>query len=131
MGFEFKHYAFMTVLICSLWALLISGLTSVEELGNIKLNSELPAEAERGSNFTEAPVGDKFSSIISVLNIALPLALVGLVLLVITYKSNPIGFGSLTFGIVIYLFAATKAMDSADIINATTEFSLETRVWWM
>jgi hypothetical protein len=131
MGFEFKHYAFMTVLVCSLWALLISGLTSVEELGNIKMNSELAGDAEQGNKFGESPVIDKFSSIIKVLNIALPVALVGIVLLLITYKTNPIGFGSLTFGIVIFLFAATKTMDSADIINATTDYSLEARVWWM
>jgi hypothetical protein len=130
MGFEFKHYAFMTVLICSVWALFVSGLTSVEELGNIQMNSELANVEEQTNHFAGAPIGDKFASILKVLNVALPLAFIGLLMLVITYKSSPIGFGSMTFGVVLFLFATTKTMDAADIINATTEFSLDARVWW-
>ncbi|MDF1752066.1 MAG: hypothetical protein P1U89_04730 [Verrucomicrobiales bacterium] len=131
MGFEFKHYAFLTILVCSLWAIVVSGLVSVEELGKIKMNSELSQEEPVDNHFEGIPLGNKLESMIKVLNVALPLAFVAIVMLVITYNSNPIGFGSMMFAIVMFLFAASKSMDAADVINASSEFSIDVRVWWM
>ncbi|MDF1816711.1 MAG: hypothetical protein P1V20_31200 [Verrucomicrobiales bacterium] len=130
MGFEFKHFAYLTVLICSLWALTVTALTSVEELGKIKFNSELPQE-EVANNFESVPIEDKFEAIINVLNIGIPVALLAILLLIITYGTNPIGITSLGFAILVFLFSSSKAMDAAAIITATTEFSVDARVWWM
>lgn len=129
---EFKHYCFLTVLICSLWALTVSGLTNIEKLGDIELKSELSVvNGGEDNNFGELPLENKFASIIKVLNTALPLALVAIVLLVITYSSNPIGVGSLAVAVGMFFFASTKTMDAIAIIEATSDFSVSPRVWWM
>lgn len=130
MGFELKHYAFLTVLICSGWALIISASTSVDELSNIELRSELPRE-ENSTKFGENPIDNSFEAVVKMLNTALPLSLLAIVLLLVTYGANPIGLGSLGFAIVLFVFSSSRAMHAADVINASTNFSLDAQVWWM
>ena len=129
MGFEFKHIAYLTVLGCSLWALIVTGLTSMDELGKIQFASELPQE-ERTSVIGEIPLETRFNALVKVMNLGLPLALLAIVMLLLTYSTNPIGFGSMGFAILVFLFASMKTMETVDIINATSEFSLGLRVWW-
>lgn len=131
---EFKHIAFIAALICSAWALFVGGMTKIEDLGNIEFKSEIPAEiaeAPGTSNFEAAPIENKFESIIDVFNLGLPIALICIILLGLTYKSNPIGFFPLIFIGVLFLFAATKALDAAHLIEAQSDFSIDSRVWWM
>jgi hypothetical protein len=129
MNIEIKQLAFITVLCCSLWALSISGLTSLEGLGNYKLPSELPSEA--AASLEVVSVSDKFDEIIQVLNVGLPTALLAIVLLVITSGFDSSGLKFLFSSVVMFLFASTQAMDAAAIIGATSEFSVDARVWWM
>ena len=129
MELESKHWIFLTVLFCSLWALLVSGLILIEELGKIEMKSSLPSGD--ANSFSEAPIGNKPEAIINVLNFALPLALVGILLLVLSYQSNPIGIGSLVVAIGLFLLAYSKIMDAAGVVRANSSIPLETRIWWM
>jgi hypothetical protein len=131
MGFEFKGYAVLTVLVCCLWALVVSAFTSVDDLGEIKLNSELPRDEQVTTNFSESPIKNEFESMAKVLNFALPLSLVAIVLLVITYGTNPVGMKTLCFLIILYFFTYSKTMGAADLIRATHQSALDAKVWWM
>ncbi len=131
MGFEFKNYAVLTVLGCCLWALVVSGLTSLDDLGHIKLNSELPRDEEVTSNFSESPIQNEFESMAKVLNLAIPLSLVAIVLLVITYGTNPIGMKTLCLLIILHFFTYSKTMEAADMIRATHQSALDAKIWWM
>lgn len=131
MGFEFKNYAVLTVLGCCLWALIVSGLTSVDDLGKIHMNSEFPRDEAVATNFSESPIANEFESMAKVLNLAIPLSLVAIVLLVITYGSNPIGVKTLCFLILLYFFTYSKTMEAADLIRANHQSALDTQVWWM
>lgn len=136
---EFKHIAFTAALASSIWALFIGCMTSIEDLGNIELKSEL-SEINKTSgdqsnpadnSFEEAPIENKFKSIVDVLNLGLPIGLGCLLLLGITYKANPIGFYPLIFLVALFFFSSTKTMDAVHLIEAQSEFTVGARVWWM
>ena len=131
MELEFKHLIFLTVLCCSLRALAIGGAATTEELGYHRYKSELPVTFTGESKFDHAPVAEELNSIIHVLNTALPLSLFGIVLLILTYNTNPIGMGSMLVAIVLFCAASTKTIEAAEIIQSNTPISIEARVWWM
>ncbi len=132
MNFEIKQLAFITVLGCSLWALYISGLISLEKLGSYNMPSELSViEGAETKHFETSSVVNQFDEIIQVLNVGLPVALLAVVLLGITSGFDLNGLKTLFLSVLMYLFASTQAMDAAAIIGATSEFSVDARVWWM
>ena len=140
---EFKHIMFIAVLLCSGWALLVSGVTSINDLGTtVTTNSELKQSnsgdgsgsktgEKSQSNFGEVPIGDEFTEIIKVLNLGLPVGLIAIVLLIITYKHNPIGICGLAIAIGMYYVSANQTIKAKDIVQEKTEFSIDARVWWM
>ena len=148
---EFKNIMFIAVLLCSGWAILVSGLTSINDLGTtITTTSELtqsnseeeeprsyfdgipvPKQSDSTkSNFGESPLGDEFSGIIDVLNLGIPLAFVAVIMLVLTYKHNPIGITGLALSICLVFVSANRANRAAEIVQQKTEFSIDARVWW-
>jgi len=132
---EFKHIMFIAVLLCSGWALVVSGVTSINDLGTtVNTNSELTqfnSTGEPQSNFGKVPFGDQFAEIIKVLNLGIPLGFAAIVLLVLTYKKNPIGVVGLSIAICLFYISYNQAMKAADIIQEKTAFSIDARVWWM
>ena len=126
---EIRYIVLWSVIGCCVWALMVSSLTTVDEIGSAQMfKSELPDQVE-GSKFGEVPV-DQFTSIIRVLNVAIPLALLGIIFLGVTNAKNPTGIGAIGAIIVLYAFTVSKTMDAADIIQAKSEFSIDARVWW-
>ena len=114
---------------------MVSGVTSINDLGTtINTNSELTQSNSTGepqSNFGRIPIGDEFAEIIKVLNLALPLGFAAIVLLVLTYKKNPIGVIGLAIAICLFYISSSQAIKAADIIQEKTAFSIDARVWWM
>lgn len=74
---------------------------------------------------------NQFKSIISVLNIALPIAFVGIILLGLTYATNPIGMWPMLLVGLLFVIAWSQTMDAMDAVQAKTFNSINARVWWL
>lgn len=127
---EFKDLVFWVVLGCCAWAISISGLITVDQLGSIEARSELPSQ-EDNRRFGNSPLNDQFRSIISVLNIALPIAFLGIITLGIIYCKNPIGMWPMLQVGLLFVIAWSQTMDAMDTVQATTFNSINARVWWL
>lgn len=125
---ELKNFLVAVIFAASVWAIFISSMISIEDLGTLRNPGELPDQPV--TNFEAPPVGDKVTSMVNVLNLALPAGFTALALILLTYRINPVGLSALVPAICILFFATSKTMDTTNLVEATAERSISARVWW-
>jgi len=126
---EFKNFLVAVIFAVSVWALFISSMISIEDLGTLRDAGELPDQP--ATNFAAPPVGDKVTSMVHVLNLALPAGFAALAIILLTYRINPVDLGALVSAVCIFVFAASKAMDAFHLVESSADRSIAARVWWL
>ena len=126
---EFKQKVLLISISCSLWALLISWLSSVDDLTRFDLKSELPQA--KMSHVEKGPLKQEFESICTILNYALPGALVCIALLVLNFRHDRAGLGSMLVAGCLFLLAYSVSMKAASAVEAFSSVHMDERVWWM
>ncbi len=128
MDFEFKHGIWLLLVSCCAWALLVSGMVSIEIARTNEARTELPGQESR--EMAPERVEEWFGSVSEILNLALPVAGACLVLLLFTYPSNPIGLLPLVIAIAAFWLSSSRSVETARWIDERSSLSLDTRVWW-
>ena len=127
---EFKHIAFITTLVCCGWALLISGMITLEKIQTIKGKSELPVEEVAAAAFAPTLESSEFESVTNALNYSIPVAFICVLLLVFCQRSDPIGILPLAGVIALFWFSSSRVMETANLVEQHSEYSIDVRVWW-
>lgn len=127
---NFRQLVLLGIFACSLWALVVAGFSSLEDLQTIRTKSELPSQVV-GDQLENSPIRNRFEAIVSVLNIGLPASLAGVAILILSYKTERVGLFSLLFAIACFLFCSSRALTTARTLSEAKQVPLEERVWWM
>ncbi|MDF1738215.1 MAG: hypothetical protein P1U86_03565 [Verrucomicrobiales bacterium] len=126
---EFKQKVLLISMGCSFWAIIVSWLSSVDDLSRINHKSEMPGAYI--SYAMEGPLEQEFESICAILNYALPTGLFGIALLVIIFRHDRAGLGAMILAGGIFLVAYSASMKAASAVESFSPLSMDERVWWM
>ena len=126
---DFKQKVLVMSIGCSLWALLVSGLSSLDKYSGHNLKSELPLAQASGA--IDSPIEKEFDSICNVLNLSLPIGLCCIALLMLNFRHDRVGLGAMTLVCFLFMMAYSSSMKAACIAESYSVVSMDERVWWM
>ncbi len=126
---EFRQKALLLSIACSLWALTVSWLSSIDDLSALNLKSELPQTGV--GQVGSGPLSQEFESVCAILNYALPTGLFCIALLVVNFRHDRAGLGAMIVAGGIFLLAYSVSMKAASAVESYSLVHMDARVWWM